>query len=703
MTQKTTMQPRTEDHASAFRLAGLYLLFGAGWIVFSDSLLGLLPISARWAATIQLFKGWAYVALTALLAYGLVLRLLRSRTQALEELQASEQQVRKERDFAKYIMESSPIATMVMDRDGDVVFANSQSETVFGLSRTELHRRTFNAPEWRIADLEGQPIPDNALPFHIVKASNQPIRDLRYAITGADQKQTIISITAAPILTETDQFDGVIAAVEDISEKKKTESALRESEQKFRTLFETANDAIFLMRDGCFIDCNAQTLKMFRCVRDDIIGASPDLFSPTKQPDGALSSEKARAMIASALTEGPQFFEWEHLRRDGTCFPAEVSLNGLELGGETLLQAIVRDVADRKRTEDALRRSEEQFRLIMDNLVDLVAVLDLTGRRLYNSPSYAAILGDTHALKGTSSFMQIHPDDRDRVEQTFQATVRSGKGQRLEYRMLDQNGSPRHIESQGSVIRDAQGRVAQVVVVSRDVTERRRAEDAIRELNANLEQRVAERTEELALAKERAESADRLKSVFLAAMSHELRTPLNAIIGFTGILLQGLSGPLNQEQSKQLTIVQESARHLLALINDVLDLSKIEAGQLEVELAPFDIRESIEKAFRLTAPLAKKKGLTLSADISPTIASLTSDKRRCEQILINLIGNGIKFTEKGTVHVDCVQENEETVIRVTDTGMGIKPEDMGKLFHAFRQIDGGLARKHEGTGLGLAI
>ena len=175
-------------------------------------------------------------------------------------------------------------------------------------------------------------------------------------------------------------------------------------------------------------------------------------------------------------------------------------------------------------------------------------------------------------------------------------------------RLVDQHGKlARYIESQGSVIRDSHGEVAQVIVVSRDVTERRQAEQEIRDLNTNLEKRVIERTAELNMALVRAEAADRLKSVFLATMSHELRTPLNSIIGFTGIVLQGLAGPLNAEQNKQLGMVRSSARHLLALINDVLDLSKIGAGQLEVRPAPFDLGKLVEQAVTLVKPLAEKR------------------------------------------------------------------------------------------------
>ena len=209
--------------------------------------------------------------------------------------------------------------------------------------------------------------------------------------------------------------------------------------------------------------------------------------------------------------------------------------------------------------------------------------------------------------------------------------------------------------------------------------------------------------EELAAARDRAESADRLKSAFLATMSHELRTPLNSIIGFTGILLQGLAGPVNAEQAKQLGIVRDSARHLLALINDVLDISKIEAGQLTVVCEPFDLRAAIDKVVGIVRPLAEKKALALRADVAPEIGAWRGDARRVEQILLNLLNNAVKFTERGEVALRAAREDGWLVLAVADTGIGIRPEDLESVFLPFRQIDSGLARRHEGTGLGLAI
>ena len=226
----------------------------------------------------------------------------------------------------------------------------------------------------------------------------------------------------------------------------------------------------------------------------------------------------------------------------------------------------------------------------------------------------------------------------------------------------------------------------------------------LRLANEHTEQRVVERTAELAAAKEHAEAADRVKSAFLATMSHELRTPLNSIIGFSGILEQQLAGPLNPEQMKQIGMVRGSARHLLDLINDVLDISKIEAGELQVNTETVDLRQSLGRVVEAVTPLAEKKGLKLTVWLAPGLGEITSDRRRVEQIMLNILANAIKFTDAGEVTLAAETDSDDRVhLTVHDTGVGIKPEDLRELFTPFRQVETGLARNYDGTGLGLAI
>ncbi len=212
---------------------------------------------------------------------------------------------------------------------------------------------------------------------------------------------------------------------------------------------------------------------------------------------------------------------------------------------------------------------------------------------------------------------------------------------------------------------------------------------------------------QLEQARQAAEAADHIKSAFLATMSHELRTPLNSIIGFTGIVLQGLAGPLNPEQGKQLGMVRDSARHLLALINDVLDISKIEAGELRVDRTAFSVPQSLQRVMGMAQALAERKGLSLALEVAEGLDEMCSDARRFEQVLLNLVGNAIKFSQRGQVRVCAMAVQDDGVpcvrVQVHDQGMGIRADDVTTLFTPFRQIDSALSRLHEGTGLGLAI
>lgn len=243
----------------------------------------------------------------------------------------------------------------------------------------------------------------------------------------------------------------------------------------------------------------------------------------------------------------------------------------------------------------------------------------------------------------------------------------------------------------------------EVISLLTDVTEKIKAEEMIRNYNINLEEKVRRRTIQLEKARKRAESADKLKTSFLLNMSHELRTPLNSIIGFSGILLRHLAGPLNTEQEKQLEMVQKSGRHLLSLINDILDISKIDAGELKPQFESFDFEDSIEDVKKLIQPLADIRGVKVFIVKRETIGQIITDKKRIRQIFINLLNNAIKFTEEGSVTITSYWDNNCIVTEITDTGIGIREEDLEKLFNPFTQLENNLTRKFEGSGLGLSI
>ncbi len=358
------------------------------------------------------------------------------------------------------------------------------------------------------------------------------------------------------------------------------------------------------------------------------------------------------------------------------------------------------------RAQAALRASEARLRQIVDLVPHMIFVKDREGRFLLANRTVAeaygttvpALLGRPQAELGLDceQVRGWHEKDLQVLDEGLELSV-------AEEPFRDASGALRFLQTTKVPLLLEDGVTRAVLGVGIDVTERKRADDELRTYRDHLEDLVVERTAELAVAKEKAEESDRLKSAFLATMSHELRTPLNSIIGFSGVLLQGLAGPLNEEQRKQMGMVCGSAGHLLALINDVLDISKIEAGQLTFATETFDLRASLTNLVRSAAPLAERKGLSLEHELGPGVGEMTSDRRRVEQVVLNLLSNAVKFTDRGFVRLVCTADGTRATIRVVDTGIGIRAEDLDKLFRPFRQVDSGTSRQYEGTGLGLSI
>lgn len=517
------------------------------------------------------------------------------------------------------------------------------------------------------------------------------------------------------LLKET--VDNISFALENLAreEKRRQAEILAKNESLFSDMMIESMPGIlyFYNYEGKFLRWNHNFQIVSGYSNEEIANMHPlDFFAAEEK---SAIAEK----ITEVFTQGQSFIEASLLAKDGARTPYLFTGRNVKFQDIDCLVGMGIDISERKNAESKLDESEQKYRELVEsansiilrwNAQGYVTFLNLFGQQFFGYSSEEIvgqhIIGTIvpvtdSAGRDLQNLMQEICLDTKTFEQNVNENMRHG-GERV------------WISWTNKVVLDAQGQVVEILSIGNDITERLSAEKEIRELNASLEKRVTERTEELQSALVRAEAADRIKSAFLATMSHELRTPLNSIIGFTGIILQGMAGPLNPEQTKQLGMVRGSAKHLLELINDVLDISKIEAGQLEVRAEPFNLIAVIERVVSLLTPVAEKKGLLLHTSITSDLGEISSDRRRLEQILINLINNAIKFTEKGsiTITAELLREFRTTPdaspapyvkLRVADTGIGIKPEDLELLFLPFRQIDSGLSRMHEGTGLGLAI
>ena len=544
-------------------------------------------------------------------------------------------------------------------------------------------------------------------------------RNLRASAVFPIRQQGVVCGTLNVYAAEPDYFqDKEIALLEEAAmevsfalenlEREALRRQVQEEAESERLFMETMIESMpgilyFYSEQGKFLRWNQNFSTVSGYSSAEIAQMHPlDFFEATHKTQIA-------HRIAETFETGASSVEAPFMCRDGSSRPYFFTGRRVVFNGITCLVGMGVDISERQAAELALQKSEQRYRSTLDNILEGCQLLDFDWRYLYLNDA-ASTQNRRPKAELLGSRMQ---DAWPGIEQArVFALIRRCMEERLpfheETEFIFPDGTRGWFDVRCQPVPEG------VFLLSIDITERHQAETALRELNENLEAKVALRTTELEAARVRAEAADQLKSAFLATMSHELRTPLNSIIGFTGILLQGLAGPLNPEQGKQLGMVRNSARHLLELINDVLDLSKIEAGQLELRATPFDLRASIERVTATVKPQTVAKGLTLTTVLPPELGSMLSDQRRVDQILLNLLNNAIKFTDQGHVTLTAEQVPDfqpspdlppQPAVRlsVTDTGIGIRPEDLNKLFQPFRQIDSGLTRQHEGTGLGLAI
>ncbi|MFI5295999.1 MAG: PAS domain S-box protein [Thermodesulfovibrionales bacterium] len=492
-------------------------------------------------------------------------------------------------------------------------------------------------------------------------------------------------------------IDRLLVVVRDITDRKTSESALQESEERFRGLIEKAPVAISISRGGRTIYVNHKYLALYGFeVADERVGQPVfDEWAPESRNDILERSQKrARGEIV------PSTYEGTGQRKDGSHFPVHVVVETVELPDGPALMAFLSDVTERKQAEKALRESEKRFRHLFEGAVDALFVYDQQGRIVGVNEGVCSSLGYTREellqLSVPDVEVGLHPADlapiRDRVL-SGQSVIVEGVHRR-------RDGSTFPVEVHVALFTATEGPL--FFAAARDITERKRAEEELTQYRAHLEELVEVRTAELSEANKKLKELDLLKSMFIASMSHELRTPLNSIIGFTGMTLQGMSGELNDEQKDNLTRAYLSAKHLLSLITDVIDISKIEAGRIEAYPEGFVLREMVNDAIATIEPQLKDKGLTIEVDVPPE-TNLTTDRKRLLQCLINFLGNAVKFTESGGVTIASWKADGQVFLSVSDTGIGIAQKDMHRMFEPFERLETHLRVKTGGTGLGLYL
>ncbi|HEX5392237.1 MAG TPA: PAS domain S-box protein [Rhodocyclaceae bacterium] len=484
-----------------------------------------------------------------------------------------------------------------------------------------------------------------------------------------------------------------------LEEVEQARKELAESRALYRSLVENISDVIISLDTDAKVTYVSPVIRSLCGLEpEQLVGESFGKFVHADD-QGALAASLARAMAGKH-----ELHEFRMLGRDGPCRYVRISVQPLGDDGHVIgLTCIVSDISERKRDEEALRESEARYRRIVDTATEGIWMLDRNFVTIFVNNCMAGMLGySCEAMLGrpfTDFLFEEDLADHARQMQRRQG----GEADHYERRFRCQDGHEVWMLVSATPILDDARCFQGLFAMFTDITERKRAEEDLRRYKEQLEETVRQRTEELLLARDAAEAANKAKSVFLANMSHELRTPLNAILGFSSLIRRAPQLPSNL--CENLDIINRSGEHLLSLINDVLEIAKIEAGRLQLEIAPFDLGSMVRDVADMMELRAKEKGLSLVLDIAPGFPLyIKGDEARLRQILVNLVGNAVKFTERGGVTIRLgARQNDRLhlLIVVEDSGPGISEENQKRLFQPFVQLGKGGEKK--GTGLGLAI
>ena len=610
----------------------------------------------------------------------------------------TEASLRESQESLATTLHSIGDAVIATDAQGRVTRMNPTAERLTGWPLTNAIGHLL--PDvFRIVNADTRKTVDN--PVQLVMERGEVVGLANHTVLLArDGREYQIADSAAPIRGDDGEIVGVVLVFSDVTERYLMEKAIRDSEELYRTAFLTTPDAIAITRlaDGMYVDVNDGFSHTHRWQRDDIVGR-------TSLETGIWHDPHDRQTMIEILHRDGHCtnFETDLRTRDGKVFRALISSHLITIKGEKCLLSVTRDISERKRWEQTLIESEARFRKLFEqNSSVMMLIHPVSGAIVDINKSAVDYYGYSRDQLLNMSITDINTLPPEHIARERQRALR-GECRLFLFRHRLATGEVRDVEVHLTPIES--GGQALLFSIVNDVTARLRAEKELEQHRHHLEELVATRTAELTQAKLAAEAANIAKSAFLANMSHEIRTPINAVLGMANLLRRSGVTPA---QGERLDTIDAATRHLLSIINDILDLSKIEAGKLVLEDATVAVDNLMSNVGSIVAERAQARNLALKIEIEPFPGNLRGDPTRIQQAVLNYATNAIKFTESGTVTLRARPQEQidgHVVARfeVHDTGIGIPPETVRRLFGAFEQADSSTTRRYGGTGLGLVI
>ncbi|MCC7021323.1 MAG: PAS domain S-box protein [Thermomicrobiales bacterium] len=513
--------------------------------------------------------------------------------------------------------------------------------------------------------------------------AGESIEGVETELLTRDGRRVEVSLSLSPIRNTTGDVVALASIARDMTALRQAERALRIRD---RAIAAATNGIVITdarRPDNPIIDVNPAFEAMSGYGREEVIGRNCRFLQ------GPFTDWAVKLRIRDAIARGHDVTATIlNYRKDGSSFWNELHIAGVrdEAGALTHFVGIQNDVTERVEALATLLESEARLRGVWESTQDAMVLTDPEGGILAANPAYGELYGIAPAALVGQSFAVVMPEgEREAAVTTYRASF-AGPDSRRTYdlRVRRADGSEREVEVRSDFI-EIEGERQAMISALRDVTDRKRLEQSLRR------------------ALEAAQAATRAKSLFLSMMSHELRTPLQAVLGYADLLLLGPPASLTTEQREDLTSIRQGATRMMGLIEQMLDLSRMEAGRLELAAEPVDVSEIVEQVRQDIAPQAAVKGLRLEIDIPAALAPALGDPDRVRQILLNLAGNAVKFTERGAVSIAADAVDGIVQVAVRDTGIGITAEALPHIFEEFRQVDGNLTRRYGGAGLGLAI